>query len=410
MKAPRSISHSCRRSCRRFWHLRWAGLAAFVVALLPPFSGTQPALYSPALYSPALGAEPAVAAGLATFARDDSPHVQQQLEATAKHYRQIEPSLYHLSVQYADRLATLSASERLDRLVSLARFIDQIRDSRAEQPVIAPGRTMIGLLDPDRGLDRKEISAIAEAYGALPTIHKQRGPQEPGPAESIHDVATAFLQGVRSAAAGRTPTTIVVLGHGMPEEIQSYAIPCGTLADALVAGAVEKKPVADASPAKPAGVDLSHLVLICDDCYSADFLLNLGREIEARCSARSLEVGALPTCIAGTNRDSVGHADVSEKFVPHFWKDVIELFYVRRPRPEAVTLGDFFGKVDNMMYGYGRTPIVQGGAVAGYRLIDPTLCQDPVVFVSLEPEELKQLRDILGLDPSTPVPLLFDIG
>jgi len=62
------------------------------------------------------------------------------------------------------------------------------------------------------------------------------------------------------------------------------------------------------------------------------------------------------------------------------------------------------------MYGYGRTPIVQGGAVAGYRLIDPTLCQDPVVFVSLEPEELKQLRDILGLDPSTPVPLLFDIG
>ena len=24
--------------------------------------------------------------------------------------------------------------------------------------------------------------------------------------------------------------------------------------------------------------------------------------------------------------------------------------------------------------------------------------------------ELKQLRDLLGLDPSTPVPLLFDIG
>jgi len=401
MKAP----HFSRSSCRRCRRLRVASLAACVVALLLPPSGTQPAPCSRALC-----AEPAVAAGLAMFARDDSPRVQQQLEATAKHYRQIEPSLYHLSVHYADSLAAPSASERLDRLVSLARFIDQIRDSRAEQAVIGPGRTMIGLLDPDRGLDRKEISAIAEAYGALPTVHKQRGPQESGPAESIHDVAASFLQSVRSAAAGSTPTTIVVLGHGLPGEIQSYSIPCGALADALVAGAVQKKPVADASAAKPAAVDLGHLVLICDDCYSADFLLNLGREIEARCRDSSLRLIALPTCIAGTNRDSVGHADVGEKFVPHFWKDVIELFYVRRPRPEAVTLGDFFGKVDNMMYGYGRTPIVQGGEVVGYRLIAPTLCQDPVVFVSLEPEELNQLRDLLGLDPSTPVPLLFDIG
>ena len=148
MHAP----HSIRRSIRRSWRLRWAGLAAFGAALLLFPSGTRPAPFSPALC-----AEPALADGLATFARADSPRVQQQLEATAKHYRQIEPSLYHLSVQYADRLAALSASDRLDRLVSLARFIDQIRDSRAEQAVIGPGRAMIGLLDPDRGLDRKEI-------------------------------------------------------------------------------------------------------------------------------------------------------------------------------------------------------------------------------------------------------------
>jgi hypothetical protein len=114
--------------------------------------------------------------------------------------------------------------------------------------------------------------------------------------------------------------------------------------------------------------------------------------------------------IAGTNRDRVGHADFGEKFVPHFWKDVIELFYVRRPRPDAVTLGDFFEKIDNMMYGYGRAPIVQGTQVTGYRLIDPTLCQDPVVFVPLSDADLAELRTILGLPADAPLPRFLDIG
>lgn len=157
-------------------------------------------------------------------------------------------------------------------------------------------------------------------------------------------------------------------------------------------------------------MDLAPLVLICDDCYRADFLINLGTTIETRCRDRGLSLHSLPIMIAGTNRDRVGHADSGEKFVPHFWKDVIELFYVRRPRPDAVTLGDFFEKIDNMMYGYGRVPIVQGTQVTGYRLIDPTLCHDPVVFVPLSDADLAELRTILGLPADTPLPRFSTLG
>ncbi|MFM8891746.1 MAG: hypothetical protein ACKOTB_09030, partial [Planctomycetia bacterium] len=191
---------------------------------------------------------------------------------------------------------------------------------------------------------------------------------------------------------------IVVLGHGSPEEIQSYSIPFGRLADTLV-------PAAEDAP-----VDLGHVVLICDDCYSADFLINLGTTLESRCRERGRKLVSLPVMIAGTNRDRVGHADFGEKFVPHFWRDVIELFYVRRPRPTAVTLADFFDKVDNMMYGYGRAPIVQGGAVVGYRTVDPSLWQDPAFFVPLSSEKQAELRTLLGLPADAPLPAFLDIG
>ena len=125
---------------------------------------------------------------------------------------------------------------------------------------------------------------------------------------------------------------------------------------------------------------------------------------------RNQPLAALPVCIAGTNRDRVGHADFGEKFVPHFWKDVIELFYVRRPRPEQVTLRDFFEKVDNMMYGYGRAPQVDENGAITYRLVDPELCQDPVVFVPLDDKDLATLRTILELPADTPLPRLLDIG
>jgi len=150
--------------------------------------------------------------------------------------------------------------------------------------------------------------------------------------------------------------------------------------------------------------------LVCDDCFSADFLENLGAGIEAGCRRRGAHLVALPTCVAGTNRDRYGIADFGEKFVPHFWKACIELFYVRRPLPDAVTLADFFDSVDAMMEGYGRAPIVEGGRVVGYRLVNPDLVQDPVVFVSLDDAELAELRRILRLPADAPLPRLFDIG
>ena len=129
-------------------------------------------------------------------------------------------------------------------------------------------------------------------------------------------------------------------------------------------------------------------MLVCDDCYSADFSINLAAALEKKCHERSLPLTTLPVMIAGTNRNCVGHADFGAKFVPHFWKDVIELYYIRRPRQDAITLRDFFEKVDNMMYGYGRAPRVNGDGTVSYRLVDPELCQDPVVFVPLTDADL----------------------
>ena len=345
----------------------------------------------------------------ASFQADFSPAVAAQLDTTAKHYRQIEPSLFYLCRNHADTLAKLPDQQRLETIVKLATFIDRKRDATGDSVVIGGNRPLTGLLDPARGLEPQEITAIAAGYGVSATVFKQ----DPT-TDTIREVADRFLAAVGAAAGKGTPATIVVLGHGSPEEIQSYSIPYQKLADALIGGVVDRplpRP-SGAADTTAAGtpVNLGHLVLICDDCFSADFLTNLGGTIATRCHDRGLTLTSLPIMIAGTNRDRVGHADFGEKFVPHFWKDVIELFYVRRPRPDVVTLRDFFEKVDNMMYGYGRTPIVQGGGVVSYKLVDPTLCQDPVFFVPLSNEDLAALRAILGLDAAAPLPPFLDIG
>ncbi|MEI6241160.1 MAG: hypothetical protein WCR51_12285 [Planctomycetia bacterium] len=342
--------------------------------------------------------EAAFPPSLDAFSRECSPRVAARLEATPKHYRQLEPSLYHLAREHADRFASRSRDEQDELLAKLARFIDDQRAVAAAVPVIAPDRHLIGLLDPDRGLDPKEITALATAYGTTATIHKKDEPDE-----TIASVAAEFLGAVSEAAAAESPATIIVLGHGLPTQIQSYAIPCRQLAHALLDGAARRA-------GDTTGIDLGHLILICDDCYSADFSINLAAELERGCRERRLPLVSLPYLIAGTNRDCVGHADFGEKFVPHFWRDVIELFYVRRPRPRTITLRDFFEKVDNMMYGYGRATSVDRNGTVTYRLVDPDLCQDPVVFVPLDDAALAQLREILGLPADAPLPRILDIG
>ena len=368
--------------------------------------GAEPLSSVPATPSPAQsGFE-----SFEVFASTLSPLVRAQRPMTSKHYRQIEPSLYYFAVSQAECFAALALdgqkqeqthAQQVALLVKLCDFLDRKRKATANATVIERGRSMIGLLDPARGLERKEITTLAAAYDAPATVFKQdaRG-------ESIRSVADAFLSAVKDAATQQAPTTIVVLGHGSPEEIQSYSIPFERLADAMLGGAIGGP--SEKGSTEP--VDLSHLVLICDDCFSADFLINLGNAIETRCRDRSRPLVSLPYCIAGTNRGRVGHADFGEKFVPHFWKDVIELFYVRQPRPKQVVLGDFFGKVDNMMYGYGRTPIVKGSEVVGYRTVDPELFQDPVIFVPLDEKDLATLRAILDLKADAPLPRLLDIG
>jgi hypothetical protein len=341
---------------------------------------------------------------LEAFQQTLSPTVAARLETTPKHYRQIEPSLYYLAATHGARLESLTPEDQVETLVKLARFIDARRAAAADRVVIGKGRDVIGLLDPDRGLDPREVTTIARAYNAASTnIFKQDGNNA-----TIQSVGDDFLAAVSRAAHGDAPTTIIVLGHGLPEEIQSYAIPCDRLADAFLPPS--DPPQADLVGESAAVVDLSHVVLVCDDCYSADFSINLAAAIEKKCREQSLRLTSLPVMIAGTNRNCVGHADFGAKFVPHFWKDVIELYYIRRPRQATITLRDFFEKVDNMMYGYGRAPRVNGDGTVSYRLVDPELCQDPVVFVPLSDDDLAELRTILGLPADAPLPRLFDIG
>jgi hypothetical protein len=357
----------------------------------------------------ALAAEPdasSAAAAFAEFARDDSPRIRAKLDVSDREYRQIEPTLWHLSRRHADALAGLSPKQRLDTLVALAGFIERQRDKHADDVVLADGRHVIGLLDPDRGLEPKEVTAIAGAYGAEATVWKQGAGGPTGP-DTKAATAEGFLEVVHDAARSGEPTTIVVLGHGLPTEIQSYSIPCDRLAAALLGGAATRDPVAGEGGPR---IDLGHLVLVCDDCFSADFLENLGAAIEQGAERRGCRIAALPACIAGTNRDRYGIADFGEKFVPHFWKTCIELYYIRKPLPESILLADLFEAVDNMMYGYGRTPVVEDGKVTGYRLVNADLVQDPVVFVSLDDDDLAELRTILGLPADAPLPRLFDLG
>jgi len=339
----------------------------------------------------------AIPADLPSFQQDLSPAILAARPCDAKHWRQIEPAVQHLALQHADRLAALDDDARIATLAQLADFIDRVRTRVGRQPALAPGRRVVGLLDPAVGLGPKEITTITESYGGTATIFKK---DEVG--ETLDTVGDAFLAAVRDAVADTAPATVVVLGHGLPTEIQSYHIRFERVADALIEGAARR--------GGGTTVDLGGLVLVCDDCFSADFSINLLDGIESRCRDRGLPLASLPVCIAGTNRDRYGLADVGEKFVPHFWKDVIELYYVRRPRPKAICLQHFFENVDNMMYGYGRTPLMEGTTITGWRLVDPALVQDPVVFVPLTDTDLTELRTILGLDANAPLPRWLDIG
>ncbi len=320
--------------------------------------------------------------------------VAKQFSGTAKQWRQIAPSVYHLACGHAEALQSLDEPGQVKTLVALAEFIAAKRNAVRDMPVLARGRTVIGLLDPDRGLGPREITAIGDAYGCDSTIFKRDGD-----GETLDSVAESFLKAVTRAVQAGKPTTLVVLGHGLPTEIQSYHIRFERLAAALLDGV---------PPAMAA--DFSQLVIICDDCFSADFSINLLDQITVEASRRGLELASLPVCIAGTNRNRVGFVAISEKFVPHFWRDVIELYFIRQPRPDRVTLANFFENVDNMMYGYGRAPVVEDGHVTDYRLIDAQLVQDPVVFVPLDDEDLATLRQILGLAPDAALPRWLDIG
>lgn len=316
--------------------------------------------------------------------------------------RQIAPSVRWTLVDHADAIGRLPQDRQRRSIGELAAFIVEARRKHAATVVIGPGRPITALLDPDQGLDPKQITALAAAYRTTADVLKLHGKQ------TLADVSDAFLGAIADRASAEQPATIVVVGHGLPKEIQSYAIPVDRVASALVDGAIRRVKAGNSEGG--ASVDLSHLVLLFDDCFSADFCLNLARGIRSDAERRGASLRSLPVLIAGANRDRYGLVNIGEKFVTHYWESVIELYFVRKPHPAAVTLGDFQGHVDNFMYGYGRAPVFEGTRIVSHRLVDPDLVQDPVCFLPLTADEVERLRSILGLAGQDDLLPLIDAG
>lgn len=205
------------------------------------------------------------------FAEQARAALPPPLSSDQKLWRQIAPSVFWLLHDQADA-----------PVGDLAEFVVGLRDRAKGRIVLGPGVDVVALLDPARGLDPKQITTLAEAYGTAAAVAKQEGSQ------SRQEVGDGFLAAVSQRALAASPATIIVLGHGLPLEIQSYGIPVARLADALM-------------PADAASHDLSHLTLIFDDCFSADFCLALTGELEKRATAAKPLVSA-PAMIAGTSR------------------------------------------------------------------------------------------------------------
>jgi len=330
------------------------------------------------------------------FAASSHDWLPGRLARDAKLWRQVAPSVWWLLRPHADTLRTKSVRLQSETATAAADFVVRIRTRFSGREVIAPGRPIVALLDPDRGLDRRQITALATAYGATAEVFKRDGQEE-----SLESVASAWLDSVSGLVGEGRPGTVLVVGHGLPREIQSYHVPVDRLAATLEDAAAK---------AGREGRSPGEVVLIFDDCFSADFCLNLAGCLETLARARGVRHAAMPVMIAGANRNQFGHVDVGEKFVTHFWDVVIELYYVRTPRPRAITLGDFLGPIDNAMYGFGRAPIVEGGRVTGYRMVNAELVQDPVCFVPLEAEEIGALRQILGLSDAVSLLPILDAG
>lgn len=316
--------------------------------------------------------------------------------------RQIAPSVRWTLVDHAEAFGRLPADRQRRSIGDLAAFIVDARRKHATTSVIGPGRPITALLDPDPGLDPKQITALATAYRTGADVLKRHDGQ------TLADVSDAFLGALAGRAAAEEPATVVVVGHGLPKEIQSYRISVDRVASALVNGAIRRGQAGRAQGRE--AVDLSHLVLLFDDCFSGDFCLNLARGIRREAEARGAGLRSFPVLIAGANRDRYGFVNVGEKFVTHYWESVIELYFVRKPHPAAVTLGDFLGHVDNFMYGYGRAPVFEGTRIVAYRLVNPDLVQDPVCFLPLSADEVERLRSILGLAEQDDLLPLIDAG
>ena len=126
------MADESRRDAVGFAATALTGIVTWVVAVALPASAEPPAAAGP------------IAADFATFEAGLGGEVAAKLGCTAKHWRQIAPSLYHLATRHAAALGGMTEADRLAALVALAEFIDGKRKAAAATPVLAD---VFGLFD-----------------------------------------------------------------------------------------------------------------------------------------------------------------------------------------------------------------------------------------------------------------------
>lgn len=321
-----------------------------------------------------------------------------------KEWRSLEPSVYRFLLEHQSYFGSLSADEQISFVNKLADFLIQRRRKLADMMVIGPGRPIIALLDEGRGTQRDHVEKLAAALKTRAKTFRVDDRQD------AVQAVDGFLAAVAEAAGRGKPSTIVMLGHGLPREFciaSTTNVYVRQIAAALVTGSVAN--------AKDGRIDLSPLCLVVDACYSGDFTLNLAKSIEEEAQSRAFAVNALPVLVSSAGRDQLAHGAAGSRNYPFFW-NAIAGFYVDQQQVhqktlERITLGNLFQDVDRRLYGLGRTPMLDSGAkVIGWRVVDKDMIQDPAFLVPLSDEEAQDLRELLGLPHALQRPLLLDLG
>jgi hypothetical protein len=317
-------------------------------------------------------------------------------------WQALEPAAYHFLLRHKADFNQRTAETQRKLLKTLVEFLSQRREQLGEMTVIGPGRPIVALLANERATQREHVEKLAATFAT--TARTFRSDESNGTSEAMG----GFLDAVTEAASRGKPVTVVMLGHGLPDVFAvrpNATVHYGTVAAALVQGAAARV---------EGSIDLSCVCLVMDACFSADFVINLAMAIEQQAASRGAPLASLPVFVSSSNRDRLAFGIEGSRNYCAFWHE-IAAFHVdekvyRNRTLERITFGNLLNEVDRRMFGRGRSPIIAGKKVIGWRIVQPDAVQDPAFFIPLKQEDLDELRQLLGLPEHVELPRLLEIG